>query len=264
MTSDRFKFSAHIGGWLFEELGYEDRAAAAAEHGFSAVEDPAAWRYPAEFWRNVKAETGLGLSQFGLRAGNRAAGEKGIAALPDRRSEFREALSDGLAFVDATGCRLIHVMSGVIPPDERTPAHDDCLAENLALAAREAGRIGAQVIIEPMCDEAVPGYVIRTPQDALTIVEAAGNPGIGLLLDVFHTAAEGLDPAETIRTLGSRIAHVHFSDRPGRHEPGSGRSDFSAIRSALEDINYRGFLGCEYTPVTDTRSGLGWMREFSK
>lgn len=261
MKATSYCFSAHIGGWLFNEAPYGERIRVAAECGFVAVEDPEAWRRPPDFWRELKAETGLVLSQFGLRAGNREAGEKGIAALPDRRTEFMESLAAGISFADQTGCGLIHVMAGIMPPDRRRSAHFECLCENLTIAARAAARIGAHIIIEPMSTEAVPGYFIRTPEDALRVLAEVRSPDTGLLLDVFHTASEGQDPSGAIRQLGPRIAHVHFSDRPGRHEPGSGELDFNAIRSALDDVGYEGFLGCEYKPAQDTRSGLGWMKE---
>ncbi|WP_227420372.1 hydroxypyruvate isomerase family protein [Roseitranquillus sediminis] len=232
---------------------------AAARAGFGAVEDPEAWRIPAEDWRARLSAAELGLAQVGIYGGDRAKGEKGIAGLPDRRAEFRDTFDEGLDFAAAVGSPLVHVMAGIVPRASRGSAHLECLAENLAHAQTQAARRGLRVIVEPMCREAVPDYLIATPAEATAVIDAAGVDGIGLLLDVYHTAAEGLDPSATIRDLGSRIAHVHLSDYPGRHEPGTGGVDFVALCASLSAIGYSGALGCEYEPARATSDGLDWI-----
>jgi hydroxypyruvate isomerase len=69
-----------------------------------------------------------------------------------------------------------------------------------------------------------------------------------------------LDVHQAIAEHAALLAHVHIADFPGRHEPGSGTLDFSAIELALKGANYDGFLGCEYSPIGPTEAGLGWLR----
>src|ERR1700734_3790908 len=76
-------YSAHI-GYLFTELPFQKRIAAAKQHGFSAVEYPAPYDTPASEMVELLADAGLPYVQFGLRSGDAASGEKGLAIFPER------------------------------------------------------------------------------------------------------------------------------------------------------------------------------------
>jgi hydroxypyruvate isomerase len=56
----------------------------------------------------------------------------------------------------------------------------------------------------------------------------------------------------------ARIAHVQLADNPGRNEPGTGEINYSFLFRHLDEIGYRGWIGCEYKPKTTTVEGLGW------
>jgi hydroxypyruvate isomerase len=46
---------------------------------------------------------------------------------------------------------------------------------------------------------------------------------------------------------------------PGRHEPDVGEINYYALFALLDELGYRGWVGCEYRPLRDTVSGLRWM-----
>lgn len=254
-----FSYSAHI-GYLFSDLPLTDRIAAARRSGFAAVEHPAPYSVPAPQMARLLAQSGLRYTQFGLYSGRGEAGEKGIGIFPGRRAEFEKSITDGLDYAQAIGVKMVHAMSGVLPEDQRQQSHWDCYVENLALCARKASERGITVIVEAMSPAAVPDYFIATPDRAAQAIADAGEPNLGLLLDIFHTASSGLDIEGTIRAHAGRIAHVHIADFPGRHEPGSASLDFDAIEGVLEDAGYDGVLGCEYVPAGRTEDGLGWLK----
>lgn len=256
--SARLRYSAHI-GYLFTELPLQARIEAARSAGFAAIEHPSPYSVPTEIMSALLREAGLPYVQFGLRSGNAALGEKGIAIFPDRRDEFRANLEEGLNYAEAIGVRMVHAMAGVLPKDARMPHHRDCYLENLVLAADEAEKRGIRIIIEAMSASAVPNYFLPTATSAREAIAQAGHRNLSLLLDMFHTVATGDDPIHAIHDNHDLIAHVHIADHPGRHEPGSGAMNYDEIQSALGDINYAGFIGCEYIPMSTTRKGLGWM-----
>lgn len=256
--TDTSRYSAHI-GYLFNEWPLEARIEAARAAGFSAIEHPAPYSVPAETMAALLREAGLPYVQFGLRSGDAARGEKGIAIFPDRRDEFRANLAEAFDYAEAIGVRMLHAMAGVLPEAERRPEHRACYLENLALAAEEAERRGIRIIVEAMSPGAVPDYFLPTAAAAREAIAEAGHANLGLLLDVFHTVAAGDDPITAIHASRDTIAHVHIADHPGRHEPGSGTIDFATVRSALADIGYAGFIGCEYVPAGATADGLGWL-----
>ncbi|WP_103174250.1 hydroxypyruvate isomerase family protein [Paracoccus sp. SY] len=253
-----FLLSAHM-GYLFTDIPFADRIAAARDHGFAAVEHPAPYDIPASRMAGLLDAAGLRYSQFGVRSGNASRGEKGIGIFADRRDEFRADLAEALDYAETIGVRMVHAMSGILPLSQRRTEHRDCYVENLRLAAHAAASRGITIIVEPMSAMAVPDYFVDTPQLAADIIAEAGARNIGLLLDIFHTAAAGLDIHETIRNHAALIRHVHIADFPGRHEPGSAGLDYAAITATLAECGYRGVLGCEYAPAGNTIAGLGWM-----
>ena len=253
-----YPLSAHI-GYLFTERPLPERIAAARAAGFAAVEHPAPYAVPAAEMARLLEASGARYTQFGLRSGDAAAGEKGIAIFPGRRADFAASLEEGLAYAEAIGVKLLHAMAGVLPEAARRPSHWECYVESLARAARAAAPRGVTILVEPMSALAVPDYYIATPERAAEAIAQAGEPNLGLLLDVYHTAAAGLDIGATIRRFAPHLSHVHIADYPGRHEPGTAGLDFAAIERALAEAGYRGALGCEYLPRGRTEDGLGWI-----
>jgi hydroxypyruvate isomerase len=253
-----FAYSAHV-GYLFTDKPMAQRIASAARSGFEAIEHPAPYAVPATEMARWLNAAGVGYTQLGLYSGDPSKGEKGLGIFPDRRGEFRESVAEALDYAETVGATMVHAMAGILPPEKRSCHHWDCYVENLAFAAREAQPRGITIIVEPMSQGAVPDYFIGTPDHAADAIAEAGEANIGLLLDVFHTLSAGVDLEQQIIERAALLAHVHISDFPGRHEPGSATVDFETIDRALKRANYCGALGCEYVPAASTEAGLGWL-----
>ncbi len=54
--------------------------------------------------------------------------------------------------------------------------------------------------------------------------------------------------APTMKKHLDRIAHIQIADNPGRHEPGTGEINYPFLFQYLDEIRYRGWIGCEYKP----------------
>lgn len=256
-----YPYSAHL-GYLFTELPFERRFAAARVAGFQAVEHPAPYPHPPAEIVRLLADEGLSYVQFGLPSGDAAKGEKGIAMIPDRVAEFRESVSVGLDYAEAVGVTMVHAMAGVVTGETPRDRLWGTYLENLAFAAEKAAARGVTVLVEAMSPGAVPDYLVDTPARAAEAVRATGAHA-AQLLDVFHATSVGADPVEIVRAEAGRIGHVHFADHPGRHEPGTGTIDFDAIREALAETGYAGAIGCEYAPRATTSDGIGWLAAVS-
>jgi len=254
-----YEYSAHI-GYLFTDKPMEERITSATRYGFKAIEHPAPYSAPATEMAGWLKSAGARYVQLGLYSGDASKGEKGLGIFPDRRDEFRESVTEALDYAEAVGASMVHAMAGILPPAQRAQHHWDCYVENLAFAAKAARPRGIKVIVEAMSEGAVPDYFIATPDRAARAIAEAGEANMGLLLDVFHTVSTGLDVQQEIAKHAALLAHVHIADFPGRHEPGSATLDFNQIELALQEANYDGVLGCEYTPAGSTEAGLGWLR----
>jgi hydroxypyruvate isomerase len=58
------------------------------------------------------------------------------------------------------------------------------------------------------------------------------------------------------------IAHMQLADVPGRHEPGTGEIGWDYLFRRIEELGYRGWMGCEYQPIGTTEAGLTWRRRY--
>ena len=56
----------------------------------------------------------------------------------------------------------------------------------------------------------------------------------------------------------SRTRHIQFAGVPGRHEPDVGEINYPFLFDLIDELDYRGWVGCEYRPLGHTEAGLGW------
>lgn len=80
--------------------------------------------------------------------------------------------------------------------------------------------------------------------DHLRILEAVGSPAVQVYYDVANAAQMGYDVPAEIRMLGR--AHIcEFHAKENGFLLGQGRIDFPAVRRAIDDIGYAGWLQIE-------------------
>ncbi len=250
------KFCAHI-GYQFTEVPFFDRFAAAAASGFRAIEFPAPYAYSAGETARVLRANGLTYVQFALPMGG--AGEKGILCHPGRRAELDEGIARAIDYAQALDCRLIHAMSGILPP---AVSQDDAMriyVENLRHVADRLAPHDLTVLVEPINGVIdMPDYLVDRPSLGLSVLEACARQNVKLLFDTYHSTVAGEDPVLFTRAHIARFGHVQIADHPGRHEPGTGLIDFPQFFGLLDSLGFAGWVGCEYKPAGRTQDGLDW------
>ncbi len=251
-------FSAHL-GYLFTELPFAERFAAAHAAGFGAVEHPDPYTFGVVEFAHVAREEGLEVAQIAAPSGDAAKGEKGLACLPGREVEFCDSVQKGIEAALAIGCQRVHVMPGVLPKGTTREALRPFYVSNLAWASEAIAVSGLTPMIEAISDQTVPGFYISDPAFAVDLIGEIANPALRLLLDTYHAAMNGHDAVAFLDANLDLIGHVHVADHPGRAEPGTGRIDFASIWRLLDQRGFEGWVGCEYKPTGDTAQGLRWM-----
>jgi hydroxypyruvate isomerase len=202
-----------------------------------------------------------GLTQVLLNAppGNAAAGDRGIAGLPDRIEEFRGTFARALHYARVTGCQRIHVLAGMRPEEIHVSTCRNVYIDNLVHVAQLCEADGIQILIEAINTRVdVPGYLIDTSASAVDCIRRAARPNIKLQYDVYHMQIMEGDLARAIERLLPVIGHIQIADTPGRHEPGTGEINYAWLLPHLDTLGYQGWVGCEYLPATTTLAGLGW------
>jgi hydroxypyruvate isomerase len=248
--------------WLFTELPFPERFAAAAQCGFRGVEMLFPYELSVEDVRALLKANDLELVLFNLPPGDWAAGERGLAGLPGREAEFEAAVQTALAYARACGCPRVHAMAGRVPEGTERAPFEATYVANLQRAARACAGSGISVLIEPLNALENPGYLLRTTLEAMAFIERAAEPNLALQLDLYHAQISEGDLERKIRALLGHFEHVQIAGNPHRNEPDSGEVDYGYLLGVLDDAGYAGWVGCEYRPRTETRAGLAWTRRY--
>ncbi|MFM9272346.1 TIM barrel protein [Pseudarthrobacter sp. NKDBFgelt] len=248
------------------DLPYGDRFATFAAAGFTMVETW--WPFPrpdptiteVDKFLSLLRENNLSLMGLNIYEGNLAAGDRGIASRP----EFAEALEGSLAVAARigaeTGCRNFNLLYGNRDPGTGREEQDGQARESFNVAVEVLAPCGGMVLLEPLSAAANPDYPLRTPQDALDLLESLGErtrAHTGLLLDAYHLASDALQSGKTdtadegqtgvqvAEQYAGQAAHIQIADCPGRGIPGSGSLDLGRLLRTARDAGYSGEFGCE-------------------
>lgn len=243
---------------LFTEVDFLARFAAARSAGFTGVEYPFPYAYPAERLRAELEAHGLEQVLFNLPPGDWDAGERGIACLPERRGEFQEGVRRALEYARVLGCRQVNCLAGSgegVAPERALQT----LIDNLQFAAQALAGAGVRLLIEPINTRDMPGFHLCRSEQALDVIEAVGSPNLWLQFDIYHMQVMQGDLWRSIERCWPRIAHFQVADNPGRHEPGTGEISYPFLLRQIERQGYTGWIGCEYRPREGTVSGLSWI-----
>ena len=161
------------------------------------------------------------------------------------RQRLLQSFAECCQWATTLGCPL--VMS---PTD---PGRGD--VKRAAASLREAGDLAAQhglwLAIENMCQ----AEQLNSLEHAREVVDLAGHPSCGLLLDTYHIARSGGSPRSYEDLAPQEIFYVQYSDVPAsglqpgmvldRLPPGRGTIPFREIFGLLADKGYDGYLSYE-------------------
>jgi hydroxypyruvate isomerase len=246
------RFAANL-TWLFTELPFLDRFAAARSAGFSGVEVLFPYDNPAPEILDRLAVNDLRLVLINCPPPNYTDGPRGFAAVPGGEERFRHDFKRALRYARALGARHLHIMAGVAEGDAARATYMD----NLRWAAAQAP--GQSLTIEPINQGDMPGYFLSDFETALTVIKEVGAPNLHLQFDAYHAQRITGDVMGTWDRVRAHVAHVQVAGFPGRNEPTGGVIDYPAFFARLNAEGYAGWVSGEYKPATRTEDGLAWM-----
>lgn len=264
------KFAANF-SFLYQEMPFLDRYAAAAKDGFKGVE----FLFPYEFDKHELAArlTGHGLQQvlFNAPPGDWAGGERGLTCLPGREAEFKESIATALEYAQALSCPRVHVVAGMIPSGETRESLRSTYVQNVRYAAREAAKQGVDILIEPLNLRDNPGFFLNRQDHAHDLLAEVGEPNVKVQFDLYHCQIVEGDLAMKIRKYlpTGNVGHIQMAGVPTRNEPDVGEVNYDYIFDVIDEVSkdcgWDGWVGCEYRPArgavaNGTSDGLVWMR----
>jgi hydroxypyruvate isomerase len=153
------RFAANL-SMMYQEHAFLDRFAAAAKDGFEGVEFLFPYEYDKHPLRARLVDHGLTQALFNAPPGDWAGGERGIASLPGREEEFKRSIATALEYAQVLGNTRVHVVAGLIGPNDDRARHHATYVQNLAYAAREAAGAGITIVLEPINTRDMPGFFL--------------------------------------------------------------------------------------------------------
>ncbi len=256
------QFCANL-SFLYNELPFLERFGAAARAGFKGVE----YLFPYEYDKHVLTELlqrhNLTQVLHNMPAGDWTKGDRGIACQPDRVNEFQASVEKAIDYASALGCKQVNCLAGLIPANTTPEKLRETFVANLQFAAPKFKTAGIKLLIEPINNvRDMPGFYLNRSQQALDIIAETGSDNLFVQYDIYHMQIMEGDLASTIEKNLAMIPHMQLADNPGRHEPGTGEINYAFLFDFIDKLGYRGWIGCEYKPLSTTTDGLGWAKEY--
>lgn len=253
------RFSANL-SMLFTERPLVERFAAARAAGFDAVEIQFPYELSIDTIRRELDQHALRLVLINVPARDLMQGGDGLACVPGRENHFRHAVMDALRYADALQVPTINVLAGRQPEGQHLARCLHTLSMNLRHAAETFHSAGITTVIEAINTIDMPRFLLHSVVHMQEMREAVDHPTLKMQFDCYHMARMGEDVLPSLRDNIGAIGHIQFADLPGRHEPGTGTLDHTAIFRLLETLPYEGWTGAEYRPSTLTEQTLGWLQ----
>lgn len=253
------RFAANL-SMMYTEHDFLDRFAAAAKDGFPGVEFLFPYDYQPEEIKSRLDANGLTQALFNAPPGDWAAGERGIASLPGREDEFKRSIDTALKYASVIGNKTLHVMAGLIKPEQDRAKHRAVYLDNLSYAAHQAESADITVVIEPINTRNIPGFFLNRQDDAQAICAEVGAPNLKVQFDIYHCQIVEGDVAVKLKRDMPGIGHIQVAGVPERHEPDVGELNYPYLMKLVDTLGYDGWIGCEYNPAGNTSAGLGWLR----
>ena len=153
-------------------------------------------------------------------------------------------------------------MAGVIPDNVDLEDCCETFVGNLKHAALRAAEKNIALLIEPINNVDMPGYFLNYVRDAARIIDEVGEPNVRLQLDIYHAQMMRGQLANHIHRYLPITGHIQIAGVPGRHEPNIGEINYPYLFSLLDELAYKGWVGCEYVPAGETLAGLSWFEPY--
>ena len=138
------RFSANL-GFLFVHLPLVERIESRGGGGIHRRRNALALDVPARDVKAALARSNIRMLALNTPVGDAAAGDFGLAALPGREPEFRQAFDTALSYGAEIGANAVHCMAGVVPATQHATA-ERTFVENLEYRGRQ-GRAGLDELV---------------------------------------------------------------------------------------------------------------------
>ncbi len=194
---------------------------------------------------------GSGLELCGI-SGNVSLLQDDPAAEAAEEARFRGYLDFAAEMQQPGETLIVTTISGGAPGDWETRRRQ--FVETAGRLAEYAHDRGVMVGIEPHV-----GHALRTPDDALWLVDQVDSPGLTIHFDISHFNVQGIPMEESVAKLTPISLHTHIKDERGifpNHDfliPGEGEMDYPRYLRPMSEAGYDGHIVVEISLMVQRR-----------
>ena len=253
------RFSANL-SLLFTECPLLERFEQAKLQGFDAVEIQFPYQHSPEKIQQALIANDLKLVLFNVDADDLLQGGEGLAAVPEKQTQFRLAVEQALIYARLLKPLAVNILPGCCHHPYRRSDYLQTFKQNLHFAAEAFAAVGVMTVFEAINSYDMQGFIVDSSEKMLSILQEIQHPNVRLQYDIYHMSRMQENCRQFLLDHLDQIGHVQFADCPGRGEPGSGQIDFGKIFQLLTLSDYSGWVGAEYKPTGSTLASLDWMK----
>jgi len=185
------------------------------------------------------------------------------------RKDSVEYIKSAIDNAKKIGAPTVHLCGGMVAWDEDLERGRRCLLRSFGELAEYVDKVdGPDLLIEPA--HRFESNLILTIDDGLGMIDELESDRFGILLDTGHCHVNGEDLSSAVLKCRGVPLHIHIDDNNGDFDshliPGRGTIDFGALRKALSEIGYDGYVSAELggmyimDPVSACEETLDYFR----
>ncbi len=219
-----------------------------------------------EALKKASQETGIQIVGIASGLAKRIDGLSLVAEDPAQRAQAIQRVKGHLDLAEIFGCSVvIGSMRDNVPSDDMLPEYLKRLADSVQELADYIRGKNCGILIEAI--NRYENNYLNTAKETVDFIKGIQSDQVKLLLDLYHMNIEERNNAQAILDSGAYLGHVHISENNRRY-PGDGQIDIASALTALETIDYQGWLSFEYLPIPSeeeaARRGLEYMQKLEK
>ncbi|MFB2538339.1 MULTISPECIES: hydroxypyruvate isomerase family protein [unclassified Acinetobacter] len=254
---------------IFTEVPLIERFALARQAGFDTVEVQFPYELSIDAIQQQLQRYQLELCLINVPAADLLQGGLGLACVPNKQTEFQQAVKQAVEYATVLNVPMINVLAGrnQTATGEQSFDCNECwqvLIENLKFTAEYAQKHGIKVVFELINGIDMPHFLVQNLNQVEQVLQQVQHDNLALQFDCYHIARIGENVADSLHKYMPHIGHIQFADSPTRHQPSTGELNFAEIFQAIAESDYQGKVCAEYRPQGESLQSFNWKEKFKQ
>lgn len=190
---------------------------------------------------------------------------KFISLVDDKQREaYLQGLKESIKVAKELNINIIISQVGDFIEGKSREQQKQSIIDGLLLAKPLLEASEVTLVVEPL-NELIDhkGYFLVSSEEAFDVIKQVNSPNVKVLFDIYHQQISEGNILNNIRANIQYIGHFHAAGNPGRNELQRGEINYPQIIEGIKTLNYKGHIGLEYWPASESENTLAPLKEVS-